>query len=633
MRALPLLLTLAALLAWGAVEAAQWREWVPAELEEMRSERRVALVIGNGRYRYVRNLRNAVADAELMADTLEDMGFEVRLETNLRYAELANAIADFEATRAEGGVALFYYAGHGVQLDGQNFLIPVDADIPDERYVRGSAVNLVEVLKSMAGAGSRLNLVVLDACRQNPFESKWFANGRDQPVLSGLSSVSGVPSGFFLAFATSPGEVASDGEEREHSPYTEALVEAMQVPGLGLMSVFQEVHARVDQATSGQQLPWVSFGIGPGDFFFALPEAPPPLRLEYSSMPPGSLRVGALFGGELALDGQPVGALAPGEELHLSEVPSGRHSLTLGEQTVSVVVEPGETALMIFRPPPGETQRSWRGLSGYEMVWVDPGSATLGSPPDEPGRRPDEGQRAVTLERGFWLGEVEVTQDLWRQVTGEAPWAARFGELSLEGGGLPAHGLSWYDAVAFANRLSERDGLTPAYYEDRRYRRVYRGGEEVYWRADADGYRLPTEAEWEYAARAGGRHRLFAGTDDLLEVCRYANVADASARELGWGWGFGCSDGAAGLAPAGSYEANAWGLYDMTGSVWEWTWDGYLEAPGLATEPARPRPGDYRVLRGGAWTFGPEGARLARRSPAAPETTGEQIGVRLARSL
>ncbi|MCK6527152.1 bifunctional serine/threonine-protein kinase/formylglycine-generating enzyme family protein [Myxococcota bacterium] len=273
----------------------------------------------------------------------------------------------------------------------------------------------------------------------------------------------------------------------------------------------------------------------------------------------------------------------------------------------------------------------------YPMVRIEPGSFLMGSPPTEPGRDEDEDQHRVTLTRAYWLGEAPVTQGLWRAVTGENPVETRREILGGEerdpgrdwgvGDDLPIHSLSWWDAVRFANRLSELHGLAPAYAIE---------GEEVTWDRSRDGYRLPTEAEWEYAARAGTPWR-WAGTDDLAQVTGFAQVATAEMCERN-GWVtvevFPGRGGALGLAPVRQKLPNPWGLYDMTGSVWEWCWDRYGAYPtGVVTDPAGPGVGADRVGRGGAWDDGPAGTRVANRGFGEPSGGGDTLGLRLSRSI
>ena len=233
---------------------------------------RVALVVGNGGYaaQNIPALPNPVNDARLMAEALETSGFEVRLVTDADQGAMRTAIEAFgEALERAGrdAVGLFYYAGHGVEVRGQNYLIPIGAEIAREVEFKTDAVPADWVLSWMEAAGNRLNMVVLDACRNNPYE------GRYRGASQGLAQMD-APSGSLIAYSAAPGQVAVDGEG-ENSPYTAALAGVLAEPGLKVEDVFKRVRVTVEGATNGQQTPWESSSLR-GDFYFvAKAEAPP----------------------------------------------------------------------------------------------------------------------------------------------------------------------------------------------------------------------------------------------------------------------------------------------------------------------------------------------------------------------
>jgi len=262
----------------------------------------------------------------------------------------------------------------------------------------------------------------------------------------------------------------------------------------------------------------------------------------------------------------------------------------------------------------------------HGMVRIEPGEFLMGSPGNEDGRDDDEDQHRVRITASFLLGETEVTQALYEAVMGENPSTAEYKGLSLLGPEKPVQAVSWLDTVKFCNKLSELGDLEPAY-------RI--SGDTVTWDRSADGYRLPTEAEWEYAARAGGSDR-YSGTDGASSVCRYGNVSNPTAKSrFDWSWEvFSCEDGSQVVSDVGSYQANSWGLHDMTGNVWEWVWDWYGEYPsGTATDPVGPSTGSSRVVRGGSWLLTPWSARVAFRIGFVPGNRSYGLGFRLARSL
>ncbi|MFH1530740.1 MAG: formylglycine-generating enzyme family protein [Pseudomonadota bacterium] len=234
----------------------------------------------------------------------------------------------------------------------------------------------------------------------------------------------------------------------------------------------------------------------------------------------------------------------------------------------------------------------------------------MGSPLEEGERwerEDDETVHEVTLMRPFLLGRTPVTRAQYLEVMGDDPSFFNRPEFSsYVGSDCPMDSVTWYDAIAFCNRLSEGEGLAPCYAGG--------NGAGIVWNQDAEGYRLPTEAEWEYACRAGTRGPAYG---DLREIAWYRDNADWSSH------------------PVGQRRPNAWGLCDMLGNVWEWCWDwwaGFSEE--AVTDPAGPPRGVSRVLRGGSWRVRPPfGPRAAQRGAREPEVGELDVGFRLARSV
>jgi formylglycine-generating enzyme required for sulfatase activity len=242
----------------------------------------------------------------------------------------------------------------------------------------------------------------------------------------------------------------------------------------------------------------------------------------------------------------------------------------------------GQRVEWIDRPaaPGGPNAGTEREFGGMRFVWIPPGSFTMGSPQNEEGRDSDEVQHRVTLTKGYWLGKYEVTQDQWRRVMGTNP--SRFRSC---GGKCPVEQVSWNDVQEFIRKLNAAESGNP--------------------------YRLPTEAEWEYAARAGTtglRHR------EHDAVAWYEGNSGRTTH------------------PVGTKAANDWGLHDMLGNVWEWTADWHGAYPGGAvTDPQGPPQGSVRVYRGGSWVSYARVCRSANRNWSVPSNRISFLGFRLAR--
>jgi hypothetical protein len=233
------------------------------------AEKRVALVIGNSAYKTAPTLQNPAADAKLVSDTLLSLGFFVvggSARLDLDKAGFDAALREFGNQLVGADVALFYYAGHGVETHGLNYLVPVDANPADDADVFMQMTGVSGILDQMEKSGARINLLLLDACRNNPFRD------RVHSIVGGLAQMPASP-GTLISFATQPRSVSFEGDDG-HSPYTRALAETMQHPGYGLFKTFNEVGLLVEKATNGQQLPWVSSSPISRSFYFAGKPAP-----------------------------------------------------------------------------------------------------------------------------------------------------------------------------------------------------------------------------------------------------------------------------------------------------------------------------------------------------------------------
>ena len=244
------------------------------------------------------------------------------------------------------------------------------------------------------------------------------------------------------------------------------------------------------------------------------------------------------------------------------------------------------------------------------FVHIPGGTFTMGSPAGEPGRDSDEGpQRQVTVS-GFYLGKFQVTQQEYEEVMGNNP-------SHFRGSNLPVEMVNWFDAVEYCNRRSRNEGLTPVYTVD-----GTGNNRTVTWNTNANGYRLPTEAEWEYACRAGTATPFFTGNNITTTQANYNgndpynNNARGESREQ--------------TTPIGIFPANGWGLHDMHGNVHEWCWDRYGDYPGgPQTDPTGVSSGINRVLRGASWFSSGRFVRSAYRANRDPSYQSNYVGFRL----
>ncbi|NCA83577.1 MAG: formylglycine-generating enzyme family protein [Opitutae bacterium] len=260
-----------------------------------------------------------------------------------------------------------------------------------------------------------------------------------------------------------------------------------------------------------------------------------------------------------------------------------------------------EDALKPKGPSPGDVQTvDLGGGVKLELVWCPAGSYTRGSPANEAGRSDDETQHRVTLTKGFWMGKHEVTQAQWEAVTGSNP-----SHFKNAGKSAPVESVSWDDCQEFVRKLNAR--------------------------VPGAGFRLPTEAEWEYACRAPSAGSGQAGTSAF----HYGNDLDATMANFDGNYPYG--NGRKGeyrqtTVAVGTFRPNAWGLYDMHGNVWEWCQDWYGDYPtGSVTDPAGPGSGSFRVYRGGGWYSSARGCRSASRYGSDPGSRSGILGLRLAR--
>ncbi|MBI3576326.1 MAG: SUMF1/EgtB/PvdO family nonheme iron enzyme [Gammaproteobacteria bacterium] len=602
-------LTVAALvlgLSFAALAADPKRNLAVAKTAAPATEQRVALVIGNSSYKSA-PLANPVNDARAIAAKLRTLGFEVIERQNLTQKQVGSVLREFRSKLKPGGVALFFYAGHGLQVKGVNYLPVVDADIASEEDVPTQSLDANKVLELMDEAKTRMNLVFLDACRNNPYARSF------RSTADGLAKVN-APSGTILSFATRPGSVAADAGSGRNGLYTEHLLAAMDLPNQPIEQALKRVVSGVKQASKGRQEPWMEGSIE-GDFYFKPGQGAQAARL------PAAVRVQTPEEVEQELwNAVKTSRDKRDVEDYLKQYPKGRFAPLASQKLKALATvtpapsKPPVTVASIAptvatkpEPSPGAVAgKVWKEpTTGMEFVWIPKGCYQMGSPSSESGRSSDEHPHQVCVE-GYWLAKYEVTNSQYRQFKPSHD-SGNYEGNNLNGDTQPVVSVSWNDATAFAEWLSQKTGKT---------------------------FKLPTEAEWEYAARAGTNTARYWGDEDS-QLCRHANIADRTGKAIASIASYaydGCDDGYKVSAPVGRFAPNSFGLYDMLGNVWEWTSSPYDQAyAGGEKRAASLSEGGQRVLRGGAWNDGPRGVRAAYRFYATPDDRYNFIGFRLAR--
>jgi formylglycine-generating enzyme required for sulfatase activity len=405
--------------------------------------RRTALVIGNSKYEQG-PLRNPANDARAIGNTLKGLGFNVTLQYNLNLRQTDEAVRAFGQKIKGGGIGLFYFAGHGVQVDGVNYLAPVGARVEKEQDVKFEMLDVGKITAEMEAAKNGLNILILDACRNNPFMRAFRSQN------SGLAPIN-APSGTYIAFATAPGTTASDGEG-ENGLYTQELLTNLKQPGLRLEDVFIRTRVAVKKKSNDVQVPWEN----------------------------GALEGVVILNGKGAADPTAVAAAAevgptPLPKIRYSGIPMS--TLRSGKFTTASVDEKGQVSKREAGPATFYLEDLGGGVK-LEMVYIRGGNFQMGSPRTELERDENEIQHRVKVS-SFWMGRYEVTQAQWIAVMGRLPGCFDGGSLD-KGNDLPVNCVNWVEVQEFIAKLNELLKLDKG-----------------------KGYTLPREAEWEYAARGG----------------------------------------------------------------------------------------------------------------------------------
>ncbi len=632
---------------------------------------RNALVIGNSNY-LSSPLKNPVNDANDMAALLQAKGFTVLKLINANKKDILNSINQFsKRLKAGGGVGLFYYAGHGVEVSGNNYLIPIAAEIENENDIEFESINMSRIITSMGKTGNDLNLIILDACRNNPYQSKF------RGISSGLVRMNS-PRGSLLLYATSPGEVALDGAGA-NGLFTKSLMTQISMPNLKVEDVFKETAKDVYKATKGKQMPWAS-GVIINDFYFNKN-----VLQDNSSARLGVDRQNDILFWESIRNKNdlafyksyikkfPSGIFSVIAKLEINKLANKfikKTSLTINANPIDAKIRilnirerykegiqlPFGKYLIEIKKIGFQRYIEWIALENVEMkhtvslnpelvvmpktklkdiqdslemVVIPKGCFQIGSPNKETGHRNDERKHRVCVDE-FQMGAREVTVGEFKSFIEATGY--RLDSETIKGEGCFKYEVKDKDWIL-------REG---SYWDKKRW-----GLDEflpvtcVSWNDiqnyidwlnsnSLGGYRLPTEAEWEYAARSGTDSMFFWTHKENNNACHYGNINDSN-----WLGAFECNDNYEYLSPVGRFLPNSFGLYDITGNVWEMTCSRYDKTYSGSERHCVERQDLQRnaliVIRGGsAFTF-IDRLRLAERGRTHVWMRMDNWGFRLAR--
>jgi formylglycine-generating enzyme required for sulfatase activity len=638
---------------------------------------RTALIIGNGAYKSS-PLKNPVNDARDIAGVLKQLGFEVILKTNSDKRSMLNAITQFGKRLLEAKVGLFFFAGHGMQVRGTNYMIPIGAYVTNETDVEIEGIDVRRILGRMESTSNDINIILLDACRDNPFKRSFRSSS------NGLAKMDS-PKGTFMAYATSPGNVAADGRGR-NSPFTQHLLRNISEPDLPIEKLLKKVRKGVLAETEDKQMPWQTSSLT-GDFYFNPQEnmktvsdlsqstinvttaklyvktEPENARIRILNIKPKFFQGIELSPGKYYIEAslseyvttRQWFSISPGEQktidVVLSRLQEGQEAAVSGqaqsaqnsakEQEVSLETllaraklekQNQEQKLEQEKKRKDELKRkivlyedliknygdqykdtAWKALcsdfplltaglkpgdisalkqaasfymagdvwkdpvSGMEFVFVPPGCYQMGS---NSGGEDEKPVHEVCLD-GFWMGKYEVTQAQWQKVMGSNPSKFQSGE------DFPVEQVSWNNAKKFILKINQHSGNT---------------------------FKLPTEAQWEYAARSGGKGHTYAGGNDIDRVAWYSSNSGGKTHRVG------------------TKVPNDLGIYDMSGNVWEWCED--VSDENAYSKHSRNNPvitsgGSSRVIRGGSWSDFPGYVRAANRNRVTAVNRFNDLGFRL----
>ena len=526
---------------------------------------RTALLIGNSIYPDV-PLLSPAEDIGSMSNALTKSQFEITEKANLKKEEMRNAVSQFgQSLKDFGGIGIFYYAGYAVQVEGENYLIPVDANVKSEADVPAQGINLIEVMEIMQAAGAMFNIVIIEACYQNPFGEKII------PSQSGLAEIK-APDGFLVTTACRPGETVQAAKTRV-SLFTNSLASYLSSSDLDIVEIFEKVIEDVSENSKKKQTPWMLSSLKSGlslnfpnrDFYYLLIDLQ-----DYRGVWKSKKNFREVYQVWLSL---------------VRTYPRWFSKIDSGDLIDVIIRAMNDDLKGIFYEMVHlfEFDLTQTNSLGMKFVYIPPGKFIMGSQFDEPGRGKDEQPYEVTMPRGFFIHATEITQDQWQAVMGSNP--SHFDDCGPD---CPVENVSWNDVQKYIDRLNMLE--------------------------ETNSYRLPTEAEWEYAARGDSSTWFFFGNDvhKFEDYAWYKNNSGNTPH------------------PVAKKIPNQWGLYDVHGNAWEWcqSWAGPYPT-GSATNPTGPGNGNFRVVRGGSWFYAMLQARSANRFYLFPDDRNYTVGFRL----
>jgi formylglycine-generating enzyme required for sulfatase activity len=575
------------------------------------SHKRTALVIGNSDYTndIFPELENPVNDAKDLAVVLAKLGFEVIVLFNANRQQMIGAIRNFrDKLLINQGVGLFYFSGHGVDYNTKNHLIPLGNQIQLAYDVNETSQTIAVdyVLNEMQMAGNHMNFLILDACREArkiKFSNKPDGKKGMKAIPEGLK-VPDLVNGFLIAYAAAPGKAALSGIGERNSPYVKHLMRFIHEPNLSVEAMFKKVGAAVIRETNQEQKPgYYTQLYDPFSFNPQPVKEAKPVVVDNSQTDQRYQELVELIKNQSNKDSQKIAEL----QAQLAKLTEQLQQKSTTTPVVPTPVKKENTfvAGKVFQ------DRLKDGGFGPEMVIIPAGSFRMGDIQGG-GSSDEQPVHEVSVDR-FAMGKFEVTVGEFRKFVNDVNYKTD-AENNADcqtylGGGMwirvgdnwrspgfsqndnhPVVCVTWNDTIAYTKWLSDQTGKI---------------------------YRLPTEAEWEYAARAGTTTKYWWGNDigNNHAVCE----------------GCGSKWDDKSTAPSGSFSANPFGLYDTSGNVCEWTCSEYEDKNGKEKMCIEVKSNKNMVLRGGSWSNSPTYLRSAYRESDIPEARDYTYGFRLVR--